>query len=631
MPKQSIKPEQYGVVVAPLSGALAPVGLDAVTITGGFWAQRQALNAQTSIHHCDAWEQRIGWIGNFAQSASGEDGSSRTGMSFSDSDVYKLLEAMAWEVARTGDPVLDARIEELARRIQAAQHPDGYLNTHFDGPGLPGRYTDFEWGHELYSYGHLFQAAVARLRSGRHDTLVEVALAAADHVCATFGSEGLVAICGHPEVEVALVELYRATGEATYLEQARLFVERRGHGLLDEVEFGQDYFQDDVTVRDATVFRGHAVRAGYLAAGAIDVAVETGDHDLLQAVRAQYDRTQARRTYLTGGVGSRHFGEAYGEDFELPPDQAYCETCAAISSVMVAWRLLLATGDERYADIIERTLYNAIAVSPAATGDAFFYASPLHQRVPGEPGDPGRVSSRAASQVRAPWFTVSCCPTNVARVFASLAALWVTVDGRTLRLHQFAAGRIDTRLADGRRVVLQVRTDYPYDGVVEVEVLEAPEGEWDLALRVPGWATAELDGLVCDGRLARASNLREGAVVRLRLDLGPRFVSPDPRIDAVRGCVAVERGPLVLCLESVDLPDGASVDDFAVDASAGLSVGADGVRVTGTLWAPPESPWPYGDDGVRQARSAPVSARLLPFHSWGNRGPSTMRVWLPKG
>ncbi|MGC4154081.1 MAG: glycoside hydrolase family 127 protein [Propionicimonas sp.] len=627
--EQAVTDVPAGVPVAPVAGALIPLSLNAVRIDGGFWAERQRVNAAISIPHSESWERRCGWLENFRLAAEGST-APRGGREFSDSDVYKLLEAMAWEVARTGDPALDARIDEIAVEIQHAQRADGYLNTHFDGPGQPARYTDFEWGHELYCYGHLFQAAVARLRSGRRGTLVEVALRAADHVCRTFGDEGVEAICGHPEIEVALAELYRAVGEPAYLEQARRFVERRGRGLLGEIEFGAEYFQDDEPVREATIFRGHAVRAGYLAAGAIDVAVETGDDQLLSAVKAQYDRTLARRTYLTGGIGSRHFGEAFGEDFELPPDQAYCETCAAVSSVMVAWRLLLATGDERYADVIERTLYNAIAVSPSERGDAFFYANPLQKRTPGHPSDPDRICPRASSQLRAPWFTVSCCPTNVARVFASLSALWATVDGPTLRLHQFAPGIIDAHLADGRPVTLQVRTGYPYDGRIEIEVLRAPVGQWELAVRVPAWAvTAEFTGLERDGRLARARGLEAGDLVVMELGLEPRLVLPDARIDAVRGCVAIERGPFVLCLESIDLPDAAPVDDFVLDAAVPPVSAGDGAEVAGWLLRPEPADWPYRNAGGSGEPVVPAQARLVPYHRWGNRGPSTMRVWLP--
>jgi DUF1680 family protein len=616
------------VPVAPGASRLRPLGLGAVTISGGFWADRQRRNGTVTIPHADRWETRLGWIGNFAAAGRG-DLTRPAGREFSDSDVYKLIEAMAWEAARTGDPALEARLAELAGQISAAQGSDGYLNTHFGRPGCPPRYSDFEWGHELYCYGHLFQAAVARLRSGRPDQLVEIALRAADHVCATFGPDGRAVVCGHPEIELGLVELGRAAGRPDYVDQARLFVDRRGHGLLGEIEFGQDYFQDATPVRAAAVLTGHAVRATYLAAAALDVAAETDDHDLFEAVKAQYDSTLARRTYITGGLGSRHQGEAIGDDYELPPDRAYCETCAAIGSVMVAWRLLLATGDERYADQIERTLYNAIAVSPSQAGDAFFYANPLHRRVPGTPSDPDAVCPRAESQLRAPWFTVSCCPTNVARLTASLGAYVATVDGDQLRLHQFAPSQITADLADGRQVTLAVRTAYPDDGLVEVEVVAADPGEWALALRVPAWGEPALEGLTRSGRLAVArGELGPGTVVRMALDLAPRLAWPDSRIDAVRGTVAVERGPLVLCLESADLPPGHSADDFVLDPAAPLTPAADGAVAGGWLLARPDRDQPYGPAPDRPDRR-PAETQLIPYHRWANRGPSTMRVWLP--
>ena len=401
--------------VVPTVGAFRPLGLGEVRLTGGFWGQRQQINASATIDHCDHWEQRIGWIDNFVLAADGRVAGRRTGPRFADSDVYKMLEAMAWEVSRTGDRRLDSRIEELAGIIESAQQPDGYLSTRYGHAGMEPRYSDLAWGHELYCYGHLIQAAVARLRGGRTDTLVRVALRAADHVCETFGPDGIQAVCGHPEVELALVELYRVTGERRYLDQAKVFVDRRGRETLPDIEFGRSYYQDDIPVRDAEVFSGHAVRALYLACGAVDVATETGDAELLDAVVRQFHRTLARRTYLTGGMGSRHSDEAFGDDFELPPDRSYSETCAGIASVMLAWRLLLHTGEARYADVMERALFNVVATSPSAQGTAFFYTNTLHQRTAGSPVDPDLISARALAQGRAPWFEVSCCPTNVAR------------------------------------------------------------------------------------------------------------------------------------------------------------------------------------------------------------------------
>lgn len=621
--------------VLPSTGALRPLGLEEVTLTGGFWADRQRVNAEATIPHCDHWETRVGWIGNFERALDGTLVEHRTGREFADSDVYKMIEAMAWEVGRTGDPALEARIGELAALIGRVQEPDGYLNTQFGRPGQAPRYSDLEWGHELYCYGHLIQAAVARLRTGHDDELVAVARRAADHVCEEFGPEGRDGICGHPEIEVALAELARATGERRYLDQAALFVERRGHGTLPPVEYGREYYQDDVPVRSATVLRGHAVRALYLAAGALDVAVETGDEELLEAVRSQYARTLATRTYLTGGMGSHHQDEAYGDDYELPPDRAYCETCAGVASVMVSWRLLLATGDVSWGDVVERTLYNVVATSPRADGKAFFYTNPLQKRVPGEAASDDEVSARALSRLRAPWFEVSCCPTNVARTLAALGGYVAAVSDDTLHLLQHASARISTRLGDGRAVGVEVVTGYPVDGEVVVRVTEAPEGPWTLALRVPAWAagSATVDGepaVVEDGAVRVRRELAVGDEVRLVLPVAPRVTVPDGRIDAVRGCVAVERGPVVLCAESVDLPGGAAVDTLRVDAGATAVEDGDGARVRARL-VPADGGadgWPYGEAGAAGS-GEPVDVRLVPYHSWANRGPSTMRVWLP--
>lgn len=647
--------------VLPTTGVLTPVPFGDVRLVDGFWGQRQRVNGEASIDHCDAWEERVGWVDNFRAAADGTVVGRRTGREFADSDVYKLIEAMAWEVGRTGDERLEARIRELTALIAAVQEPDGYLSTRYGRPGQEPRYSDLAWGHELYCYGHLIQAAVARLRTGHDDELVAVARRAADHVCDVFGPGGIESVCGHPEIEPALVELYRATGERRYLDQAALFVDRRGHGTLPDIEFGRAYYQDDVPVRDAEVLRGHSVRALYLAAGAVDVAVETADDGLLDAVRRQYRTTLARRTYLTGGMGSHHQDEAFGDDYELPPDRAYCETCAGVGSVMVAWRLALATGDLTYADTIERALYNVVAASPAEDGRAFFYTNPLHKRVPGEAADPDVVSPRALARLRAPWFEVSCCPTNVARTFATLGSYVATVTEDGLQLHQYASCDVDTRLADGRRLALEVRTAYPDDGTVVVRVVHAPGTPVEVALRVPAWADgdATLDGAPVEGGVARATRVwTPGDELRLVLPLRARTTVADRRVDAVRGTVAVERGPLVLCAESVDLPDGLQVDDLVVDAGtvrdvpapggadarggadtpggAGTPGGAAGdgapdrPRAVVTAWAVrhPEAPWPYveAEDDERTRR---VDVPLIPYHRWANRGPSTMRVWLP--
>ncbi|MDT7787122.1 MAG: uncharacterized protein QOF58_5541, partial [Pseudonocardiales bacterium] len=388
-------------------------------ITGGFWAIRQQVNGEATLGHALDWMDRLGWTGNFTAAANGAESRERKGREFSDSEVYKIVEAMSWEHGRLPDGDLNARIETLTGTFSAAQSDDGYLNTAFGRDWQRPRYDDLAWGHELYCAGHLLQAAVARTRTAGTGPLLEVARRAADHVCEVFGASG-TGVCGHPEIETALVEFARLTGEQRYLDQAALFVDRRGHRSLPAHEFGWSYFNDDVPVRKATVFRGHAVRALYLACGAVDVAVETGDDDLLEAVAAQFDRTWARRTHLTGGMGSRHQDEAFGDDFVLPADRAYAETCAGVATVMLAQRLLLATGDSRYAGVVDRVLHNVIATAIGDDGRSFFYANTLHQRTTTRAnGDAERLD--VGGGPRAPWFEVSCCLPNIARLLASLS------------------------------------------------------------------------------------------------------------------------------------------------------------------------------------------------------------------
>lgn len=641
--------------VAPTRSRLRPLGLDEVAIHGGFWGDRQEVNGRATLAHIAGWLEREGWIANFDLAASGALPEGRRGREFSDSEVYKYLEAVAWEIGRLGgDAELEEQFRAVVARVAAAQEPDGYLNTRFGRPGQEPRWQNLDWGHELYNLGHLFQAAVARVRTrpDADDGLIDIARRAADLVCEVFGEGGIESVCGHAEIEVGLVELARATGEERYLRQAQLFIERRGTGVLPDIEFGRSYYQDDMTVWEADVLRGHAVRANYLAAGAVDLAVETADEGLLDALDRQWTNTVARRTYVTGGQGSHHQDEAFGDDFELPPDRAYSETCAGVASIMFSWRLLLAQGDARYADLIERTLFNVIATSPSAEGTAFYYANTLHQRRPAEHASADEVSPRASSSLRAPWFEVSCCPPNVARTFASLAAYVATADADGVQLHQYAPATIRTTLDDGREVALEVETAYPAEGSVRVRVLTDAAEPWTLSLRVPAWAesarltvraTADAAGEMPEapeesevgpGYATVRRAFRAGDVVELELPIAPRFTAPDPRIDAVRGCLVVERGPEVYALESVDLVEagiGATdVADILLDAGVPPKE-VDGRVVVAVRERHPEiGPWPYGDE----VDAAPVGASvqevaLVAYHDWAERGPSTMRVWIP--
>lgn len=626
----------------PSRGRLRPLGIDEVRITGGFWGERQKINGQRTLPHIGSRLESEGWLPNFDLAVDGTLPAGRRGREFSDSEVYKYLEALAWEIGRTGAPDLESTFREVVARIGAAQEEDGYLNTMFGRPGQSARWSDLEWGHELYCLGHLFQAAVARQRTapGSDDGLMGIARRAADLVCTEFGADGRAAICGHSEVEVGLAELARVTGEQRYLDQARLFVERHGRGTLRDIEWGRKYFQDDVAVRDAEALRGHAVRANYLAAGAVDVAVETRDAGLIKALRNQWDRTTARRTYITGGQGSHHQDEAFGEDWELPTDRAYSETCAGIGSIMFTWRLLLSGGEARHADLIERTLFNVVATSPSPDGTAFYYANTLHQRVPGTPADPEGTSPRALSSLRAPWFEVSCCPPNVARTLASLDAYVATKDDDGIQLHQYAPATIRTVLDDHREIAFDVATAYPADGLVAVTITSDSSAPWTLGMRVPAWANgATLRVTTADATQHRPVNpgnvevrhaFKAGDRIELHLPLVPRLSLPDRRIDAVRGCVAIERGPEVLALESTDLVGSGAAHVGQVS----IAPGARPVERDGRVWIElaiePDSAagWPYSSTaGLAHSPTAEVA--LVPYHDWALRGPSTMRVWIP--
>lgn len=625
--------------VCPSKGRLRPLGVRDVKLNGGFWGGRQELNGEAIIPHCEDWMERLGWVANFDEAAKGSPGDWHRGREFADADVYKLVEAMAWEHARVPRAGLEDRLMALEERIAAAQDDDGYLHTLFGRVGQRPRYSDFESGHELYCIGHLIQAALARARTSTDDRLLSVAQRAADHVCETFGPDGLNRVCGHAEIEPALVELYRQGGDRRYLAQAALFVERRGQGTLARNEFGPAYYQDAEPVRGATVLRGHAVRALYLAAGAVDVAVEANDQELLTALIEQWANTVAKRTYVTGGMGSHYMDEGFGNDYVLPADRSYCETCAGVGSIMFSWRLLLATGDARYADLIERTLFNIIATSPSADGRSFFYSNTLHQRSTASevPTNNEGVCIRGASNVREAWFEVSCCPPNVARTLASLPGYVATVDLDGVQIHQYAAAEIRLHLDGRRTITLKIETTYPESGTIVIRVVEADGLPLPITLRVPDWAIGAklVDGsdrrTVAPGYVTVRRAFVPGDELILELPIRARFTVPVGRIDAIRGCVAVERGPEVYCLESADLPGSMALDQVRVDPTIAPREQDGAVLLRGnsaTLTAPA---WPYGDreDLGERLDSDCLDIPVIPYHRWANRGASLMRVWIP--
>ena len=601
-------------IAAPERVALQPLGLDAVRITGGFWLDRQRTNGSVSIPDGLSRLAEAGNIDNFAFAA-GEQGHVR-GPVFADSDVYKWLEAAAWEYGREEDQELLQQQLDVTSLVAAAQADDGYLNTVIQSRG--DRYRDLARDHELYCAGHLFQAAVAQVRCTAHGELLDVAYEFADHLVGTFGPGKREDVDGHPVVEMGLVELYRETGRREYLDLARYFVEARGHGLT--ARYGADpvYLSDRVPVREATTVEGHAVRAVYLAGGATDVAIETGDGGLLAALGTQYTHMRDTKQYVTGGLGSRWDREAFGDPYELPADRAYAETCAGIGAVQWAWRMLLATGDAAYADQIERLLYNAVLPGVSLGGDEYFYVNTLHLRQ-----DAFADHQRSAAGGRHRWFDCACCPPNLMRTLSQLADYLATVTAEGLQIHQYAPAAITAQTKAGPFAV-RVETAYPREGWVRLVVEQAPREEVALALRIPDWAegaTLDRNAVPAAGYATVRRTFTAGDEMRLELPLRTRAARAGERVDAARGCIALQRGPLVYAVEEADQEPGVVVDDLRVDKSTSFRA----EHESGLLGGVTVLRFP----AHRGGSSVPVTATAIPYYAWANRGPGPMRVWLP--
>lgn len=643
--------DAIGPVVPTREGdvRLRPLGLTRSRIDGGLWADRRRTNHDVTIPHGAAQLVEAGNLFNF-QLAAGAKGKYRgsaddsgTIAPFLDSDVYKWLEAVGWEMAQEPDDGLLALAEPMIELVAKAQRQDGYLDTFFQVARAGQEFTDLEWGHELYVAGHLIQAAVAWQRSRGDDRLLRIAERFVARIEAELGPGRRELVCGHPEIEMALVELYRTTNQDRYLALASTLVERRGHGLLGAGRHGARYWQDHEPVREAREPAGHAVRQMYLDCGVVDVAIETGDRDLLESAIRRWESMVSSRTYLTGSLGSRHRDEAFGDAFELPTDRAYGETCAAIGSVMLAWRLLLATGERRYADLIERTAFNAVLPGLAFDGTHFFYSNPLMRRSAG-----AEILSGAATTRRATWFPVACCPPNLMRFLATLPDLMATVSGTGIQIHQFATASLDAPVHGGT-VRLSTRTNYPWEGTVEVAVEQSVPKPWTLSLRVPEWCSLAVASL-------GAQNLAESgpgtieltrvwpAGERLLLDMSipARATVPDPRIDAVRGTIALERGPLVYAVEDADLPADTSVESLEVAAAPELETSVAPEPKLGEMtWISLDARlrqdvrsarWPYRHLQGESRANAPTRStriRALPYFAWGNRAGLGMRIWLP--
>jgi DUF1680 family protein len=620
------------------------LGRQHVTLGDGLLSDWQQRNAEVTVPHTLEQLSRAGNLHNFRRLIGEADGPYRGRYAFLDTDIYKTLEGLAYLADDQRQPGVQEFITESIRLIGSVQAQDGYIGTFYQATDRTKEpWSDLTWGHELYNLGHLIQAAVALRRQSGDDTLLQIAVRFADLVWQRYGEDGEPRYCGHPEIEMALVELFRETGDERWLCQAELFVERRGTGGLVHSIFPAEYFADHVPLRKMESVTGHAVRMMYLAAGATDVALERGDAGMLAELERLFDDMVAGKLYLTGGLGSRHTDEAIGDRFELPSDRAYAETCAAIGAMQWAWRLFLATGRSDVLDVFERVLYNAYAVGISADGAAFFYDNPLQRR----PDHSQRSGAESGGELlRRSWFGCPCCPPNVIRWMAELQDHLALADDHSLTLAVLASAIISSPALD-----VTVQTAYPWDGTVTVTVDRASDGPALVRVRVPAWSGAvkiTLNGVeqstpIVDGWLIMNRSWRAGDALQLIMKLPVRIMEPHPHLDAVRGTVAVTCGPLVYCLEQCDV--GSGVDDVVLDPAA--VPGDQHLQVNGQ----PEDPVDAGiavpvtsaptagrelytefrmavESPVTDPSTARTRAIFTPYFLWGNRGAHPMRVWL---
>jgi DUF1680 family protein len=667
---------------------IAPVPFTAVKITDGFWAPRLETNRTVTIPAIFRKCEETGRIDNFAIAGGLLKGEYK-GERYNDTDVYKTIEGASYSLMVHPDPELDRYLDGVIAKIAAAQEPDGYLYTpRTASPGKlqPGigetRWAELAISHELYNAGHLYEAAVAHFLATGKRTLLDVALKNADLVARTFGRgpgrrEGFP---GHQEIELALVKLYRLTGKADYLELARYFLDQRGKGLtLRQYPPGNRFaIYNDATqiqahkpVLEQDEAVGHAVRLTYMASGLADVAALAGDGAYLGAVRRLWDNVAGRKMYLTGGIGSRHDRERFGDDYELPNLTGYLETCASIGMVFWNHRMFLLTGDAAYLDVMERAMYNGVLSGVSLDGTLFFYPNPLEAD--------GQYRFNKGRAERAPWFGVACCPGNVSRFLPSVPGYVYATKGDTLYVNLFVAGDAKIELG-GEAVAIRQETRYPWDGAIGITVDPGRKRQFALSVRIPGWAQGRpvpTDLYRYEGSVGAAAAIRvNGRAVTMDMDKGfarvrrvwkkgdrlevvlpmeARLVVAHPSVADDAGFVAVERGPLVYCAEGAD--NGGRALNIVLSAGVVLkpetrpgllggvtvltaeALAADPAAVTRVreaegkdaaaddeLDAPPASRRSLAPGAALR----PHSLLLIPYYAWAHRGPGEMAVWFFK-
>jgi uncharacterized protein len=634
---------------APGDYPIRPVPFTQVRFTDAFWAPRLETNRTVTIPYAFRMNEETGRVDNFRKAARLMSGP-HVGKRYNDTDVYKAMEGTAYSLLLHPDPALESRLDELVALIAKAQEPDGYLYTARTidrqnpaaGAG-PERWYYLRGSHELYNSGHMFEAAVAHFQATGKRTFLDIAVKNADLLVRTFGPDKLRDIPGHQEVEIGLAKLYRVTGKQAYLDLAKFFLDERGRPrerplYPADSPFalynGREYMQDHKPVLQQDEAVGHAVRAMYMYAGMADVAALCGEADYVRAIDRLWANVVGKKLYLTGGVGARHTSEAFGDAYELPNAEAYTETCAAIGNAFWNHRLFLLHGEARFMDVFERVLYNGLLSGVSLAGDRFFYQNPLASN--------GGVE-------RSAWFEVACCPPNMTRFLPSLPGYVYAVRGSDLFVNLFIGSTAEIEVA-GHRVRVVQETRYPWDGLVKIRVEGDLPPDLALLVRIPGWArgeavpgdlyrfldtTKEQAALRVNGRAA-SIELENGYarirrvwkahdVVELTLPMPVRMVVAHPSVAADAGRVALQRGPLVYCVEAAD--NGGSVRNLALSDAASLAAEFRPDLLNGVILVTGRRV-----EGEKRALRAEETGEWLfvavPYYGWANRGAGEMAVWL---
>jgi uncharacterized protein len=623
---------------------LHSVPVRAVTIEEGFWSKRRKTNVERSIPTMRVELEEHGRMDNYRRLV-GKSAAPQKGPYYSDSDIYKWTEAVGWALQSGDLPELHQVTASMIREVVAVQEPSGYLNTYYQGEHVSQRMLphDQEVGHELYCLGHMLQGAIAYYRATGDSTLMDAGMKFVDNFLIPNygpGPNQKPIISGHPEIEMSLIELYRTTGKRQYLDLAGYIL----HG--DERASIQPraivYMFCGIPFVSRTKLEGHAVRAMYACCGATDYYLETGDPAYWKTLNVLWEDLSRRQMYVTGGVGARSQGEAFGEPYELPNEQAYGESCAAIGNMMWNWRMLAASGEARFADVIERALYNGINSGMSLDGTTYCYRNPLAF-------DPATFDTfRGSDKIRNPWYDTTCCPPNIERTFASLPGYFYSTSKDGVYVHLYDNSLLDWRLENGTPLKIRQKTNYPWDGEVTLTLNPAQATEFTFYVRIPGWAANAkvavngkgMDGVQPGQYLPIRRNWMPGDVVSLSFPMTTQIVASNPRVPENTARVAVSRGPVIYCMEELDQPTGTVLSDVAIRVSekadkqfqdeyaAGLLNGVVVLHHDGAAFENASAAEPlYMPVSAAASKARPAKLTLIPYYVWANRQPTAMQVW----